>query len=460
MMLQKEDNADAPRYMAFNRGQEAFQLFYERLIRIKKETIRDNLFHLTTIVNTFNRHYCTGIGAANENYGLTGIITPVFMNLGLYTDQELNFHRLIAIHLYVDDTSYDVDSDGVYLVFDHPAYIEGAKANLLLDIAVQRPVFRVSLDEFSRKYYRQEIYCLVQKDVKRLYILFDKESENFFYSTPGIGNVKSIINGNHPPLFSNLPIQSTAIKNGSIGCYDPYDLYLIQGTDFFKRSSTWRVLTRYIAWNRYSRTEEKPIGDSSKFAATQNEERYQRILSFLFGINCMIYVFENFDRLSYRQSDRVSLEKDDTFDTSEIRITSNPMMTLLKKASYTTLYTKTQKKSMRQQITIINDDDTMNEYMTQYHTLNNYMNCYDAGLYKLNEIINGRATTKWYTKEKIPIDINKWTLVDSYAAEGITTIDNNDIYGPLVEKQRTILREVGGSLLSMLDQVDKLNKRL
>lgn len=408
---------DRPRYMAFNKGQEAFQLFYERLLIIKEAHTRDQLylrkngFHLTSIVNTFNRHYCSGVGIENTRYTINGRITPIYMNLGIYSDTKRNLHRLIAIHLKCNNTR-PIDDD-IYLVFDHPGYDPGDRGSVV-PASFRSTVFRITINEFMLKYYRSSVYNFDTEDYIGLSLKFDEKSYNFKYE-PYDGAIEKVYIENDtdcPPLFSHWHLNGTSSnKDGSLLFYDTIHTRVLSGiipTTFSSRNSYWVTHKEYIAHNRYKKekNEPTPIYDVPYMMAY--EESNHRLLSFLFGLDDMIYVFENFFHLVYKPG-RLPLiknQKDIEFftNTNTNGKYGKALSIMFDNAGYST---DGPKKGIYKIITTRPDAD---DYVERYHIINNYINCIDTAQSTVLRLLSPES--KWSTKEmeKLIPEIHDWPI--------------------------------------------------
>ena len=447
MMNKRKSDDSYPRYMAFNKGQEAFQLFYERLCRIEPDTIVENLFHLASIINTFNRHHCTGIGTENPYYDIRGVIIPVFMNLGLYTNQEMNFHRLIAVQLKYFDGNV-MGERGIYFVFDHPAF-KTSSSTVRTNTRFKKPVFSLSVTEFRDSYYRPNIYDLVQKDIKSLDLIFDTETENYRYEpyNDQITNTTSIIYGNHPPLFGDLFVSikrmGTEMKGSVIYCVDRDKFHLTQGT-YAESKNRWLVDTLYIAHNRYKQGLSITYSDAYSDTKFLDEDgRTSRLFSFIFGLSSMIYVFENFDGLTYRPMNLCTsvlpndLKKFATYTKTNI----------IKFSGYSMPYKPREKQKY---ITLITEDDEMIQYISRYHLYNNHINCLDASITWIDRITHGTNDKKTYPKEDSFIDIHGWDMTGSR---------KNNVHKTALVQQEIRVSDTIKQISNLIDTVVMLNKK-
>lgn len=403
---------DNPRYIAFNSGQEAFQLFYERLLLIKSHHtknstfIRTNHFHLATIINTFNRHYCTGIGCENSFYGLTGDITPIFINLGLYTNPLHNLHRLLGIQLDCG-LKYAPGADDIYFVFDNPAKLEG---NFVIEkdgdtTRFGSLVFRISITDFSNTSYRHDVYLFERRDYGApMNLKFDKENQNFEYGLV-VAEVGMFIHNNIcPPLFSNMYIEADHNDAFSLRCSDDAGLHNLQGRSglFFGKPLYWTVPTQYIAHNRY-RSQKKDndhMSSTVNISAMEKNKAYRSILLFLFGLEDMIYVFINFKQLHYDA--KLCLRKRDT-DIGSITTGSHKeklerVYELVNNAGYNGLYKQNQ--SFIDTIVITNNEKKVNIqiYINQYQQLNNYINMAHAATIAVERLVHDDKKLIWPLK--------------------------------------------------------------
>lgn len=389
-----------PRYMALNRGQEAFQLFYERLLRIKERSLveetflLDHQFHLTTIINTFNRHYCGGIGSEDPDNALEADMTPVFLNLTLPGAEKPSLHRLLAIYL-----DYYIKRTGdIYLVFDHPAYEVAAPSQLEREFA--HPIFRLAIGEFSTKFYLPNVYQFDPRDYPELKLKFDPEESNFYYEPYTGGSVPPRLirntlsqslepgrGGGYPPLFANLYV--TGGNANARLCIDEYGIFRLLGTSgLLSRPKKWSVSSRYIAHNRYIgvsvRQPEFPSIDTMT-----DDAGLKRILAFFFGLRNRVYLFENFRHLEYIE--KISLPKA-TEDATYMRNNTDSFGQTLEMAGYNS------KTMVKEAIAIdMEENETSRTYINQYHRLNNYMNSWDAGLYALQTLSHNVEQQKQFT---------------------------------------------------------------
>lgn len=453
-----------PCYMAFNKGQEAFQLFYERILLIKKSQnnnvkfLRENRFHLTTIVNTFNRHYCTGIATENTLYGIDGRIEPVYVNLGLYDDIELDLHRLIAIELVcIGDRIQD---DTFYFIFDNPAYDQGNVRRIPMLIEQRKAVFRVSIELFTKTYYRREIYSFLSKNLDKLNLIFDESTWSFTYTPLSIivTNIRLIYNGTHPPLYSHLYVNSIT-KNGFIRCYDESGTHNLMGRGGVLGTTPyyWIIDPLYIAHNRYTSDQNIALSEIRDGIIGQSSEpRYKRIFAFLFGTSNMIYLFANFNRIVYRPGHYCTESL--KHDTQSINATRgrNELKQLIATSGYAS-FDIDRVVNIISDNTIINDEKNTNLYVSQYHHMNNHMNCYDIAMYTIKRLINQPIKSTWTImtpKDKIP-EFTGWypdeSVSESVAPRSASSKSINTGY----ENEILVLDNIISMLLSIIDEMNK-----
>lgn len=454
---------DGPRYMAFNKGQEAFQLFYERLLLIKKSQndsvgfLRENRFHLTTMVNTFNRHYCTGIAAENKSYGIDGRIEPVYVNLGLYDDSELDLHRLIAVELVCIGNK--IQDDTFYFIFDNPAYDQGNGRRIPTRIEQRKAVFRVSIELFTKTYYRREIYSFPSKNLDKLNLIFDESTWSFTYTPLSITNIQLIYNGTHPPLYSHLYVKGTT-KNGLIRCYDESGAHNLMGRGGTLGTTPyyWLIDPIYIAHNRYTPNQKIALSEITDgiIGQTTAEPKYKRIFAFLFGTSDMIYLFANFNRLVYRPGHYcIESLKNDTESINATRGRSE-----LKQLIVTSGYGSFDRDRLVNTVsenTTINDEKNTKIYVSQYHHMNNLMNCCDIAMYTIKGLANQSLQSTWTTmtpKDKIS-EFTGWypdegvpESVAPRSASSKSIITDHEI-------EILVLDNIISMLLSIIDEMNK-----
>lgn len=410
--------------MAFNSGQEAFQLFYERLLLIRETHRKDDLFlltnrfHLTSIINTFNRHYCTGIGTETPTFKLGWQITPVYLNLGIYDDPALDLHRLIAIQLICNEKlNY---RDNIYFVFDNPAL--GAKDGISpSDPQFRYPVFGITIDVFERSHYRPSVYQFSPSNYELLHLQFDEKSYNFTYSkhdgmTTYIHNTYNE-DVEFPPLFGHLYMKGWDKEKMSDLCYDKRHvcaiLGYVKGTFGGNTERGWFVPTKYIAHNRYKRvTGYQPEEHVLGYPSVDINDNSKKLLSFLFGADNMCYLFENFTHLTYNAKLRLSNEERNAIIIKAKSTNAkyyDEISVFLNKSGYESTVYDTKMPIL--------DDDTMvvssplsRKYIKQYHTLNNYVNCIDACKYTIDRLIGTTTQSpNWPEKQFIDLhEIHDW----------------------------------------------------
>ena len=163
-------------FTANNEGQMAFQLFYERLLIIDARHksghptyLRENAFHLATIINTFNRHHCHEVKLTPSHS-----ITPVFLNFEL--SGRYSLHRLLAIDLHCHNKN--TADDTFVLVFDDPL-AQVARADKPKN---EWPVIVMTLGTFKNEHYKRPIYSFESHNYDELGLLFDIETSNFYYN--------------------------------------------------------------------------------------------------------------------------------------------------------------------------------------------------------------------------------------------------------------------------------------
>lgn len=282
-------------YIANNKGQEAFQLFYERLLELKREYLRDknlllnNAFHLTTIITTFNRNYCYGISTIDT----TEAITPIYLNFKVEGTPSYTLHRLLSIYLKCDKDDNARRNDTFIFIFDNP--IEDNQQKIIID---------VTIDDFTRLYYKKEIYSFDKRNYREISLNYDNVTNNFYYEYEddelhGNNIINTYNHGSvsygYPPIFSDFIYYEDD---------NAEDLTYIDNSGIYKlmdNGDRWKPDKKYIATNRYIDNKEyKPLlsfpesYSHSSFKASTDD-----IMLFLFGIRDMVYVFENFNNIDY-----------------------------------------------------------------------------------------------------------------------------------------------------------------
>ena len=282
-------------YIARNKGQEAFQFLYERLLllsqrHLEKATyLRENGHHLSTLLNTFNRCYCHEI-----QVGPSSDVTPVFLNFAN------RLHRLLAIDLRCH--SKKPASDTFILVFDNFT-VKGASGGIIIGLTLQ---------QFHKRHYRRDIYHFEERDYGEQALLFDRESSNFYYRVEresaylesthyiiGIyNNDEENPNRGFPPLYGNL-----YKHKGMTGYWDTTGIYRL--LDKNESRNFWNVEQRLVAPNR--RQTSQDLSTEKIVHGYSVVGRY--LLRFLLGSDDIVYLHENFRALQYTPYS--SLEWDD-----------------------------------------------------------------------------------------------------------------------------------------------------
>src|ERR1700761_4163596 len=149
-------------YPAYNKAQEAFQLFYKRLLLIQDTHdnndhmyLKNNGFHLSTLINTFNTRYCYEASTTGGN------IDPIFLN---FNDSP---HRLLAIDIRCDTINNGKD-DTILFIFDNPRNDE-------------IPILAIKIQDFNNRIYNKSIYIINKKDYIGLEY-DDNNPSNFYYT--------------------------------------------------------------------------------------------------------------------------------------------------------------------------------------------------------------------------------------------------------------------------------------
>lgn len=453
-----------PRYMALNSGQEAFQLFYERLLGLKERQenalkvgdsfYRNHQSHLATIVHTFNRHYCTEIGSNNQFYQLSGEITPVFLNLGLYNDPEYDLHRLLGIRLDCSSTSpwdhtFHLYFDHAAIAFDDDNNVEERSARI--DKSMQKYLLQISIEDFTRNHYNEQIYQYTPKDKPSLNLTYDGETRNFSYNNYFDGakddNVTIDTPITMPPLFGRL--FSTGVSNGVMQCTDTRRVYALLGTSRVSKPSYWTVKPKYVAWNRY---EDPPEVKDEFLQATAIEDTfYMRIITLLFGCNSMLYVNENFDILTY------NLESPVTYGLADYDKINNRLSELLD-----TVFGKSIKRTLGPLVGpgfYDKENTDTGVYIKLYHRYNNYLNCIDTTLETVKRLYGEKSAltpTSQKTALMKGID-NKLVTVDAKEQLMTWTIEKSLLESTIRDLER-YTTEYGRYLDQMTKVLANFNK--
>ena len=412
------EKTDAPRYMALNSGQEAFQLFYERLLdldrrhKLDKAFYSDNKTHLKTIINTFNRHYCTGVGSTNPFHDVGGAITPIFLNLGIYNDPKYNLHRLLGIHLNCSNPKHEFHA--VYLLFDHPAYDKNNEASMRQQQKLPGQLFNdvfitVSLKTFETYYYRDTVYFYRPEGYEALDLIYNEATRNFTYKRYTYSESKDesqwIIWDSLTPPFSNLQI--TGRQGDVMLCTDERIMYTLLRPYAFDEKYYWTLDPSYMAHNRYY------IHATQKYTIQSCDGPVvRRLLPFLFGCNDMIYVFENFRRLVYTPV--VSIKMKDS---------RNIPIVLRNRWEGRNGYPVKDDPSAPDSPFIEYSGDskaTIREYIDAYHRLHNYFNCIDTTYRTVLSLLDNQATQSPRTVDDL---VEAGPLIPSGAYGGAVTID-------------------------------------
>ena len=422
-----------PRYMALNSGQEAFQLFYERLLGLKEQQqkalasgnsfYKQNQYHLATIVHTFNRHYCTEIGSDNPFYRLSGVITPVFLNLGLYREPEYNLHRLLGIRLVC---SSDNPRDHTFnLYFDHAAFgyedddnnDDNAiimKRSAHLDKSMQKYTLSISIEDFTNNHYNEQIYQYTPEDNPYLDLVYNTESRNFSYENyfdkTEHGDVTTIDSPvEMPPLFGRL--FSTGVVDGVMQCTDYRRFYYLLGTHPQSKNSYWTVRSEYVAWNRY--TGPPPVKPEFIQSPAIDDTSNMRILTLLCGCNSMLYVNENFNTLWYEPKPSI------TYGLAGYDNTNSNLTSLLITA-VGNIIPRTETPLVDPGLYDDGNTDTEG-YIELYHRYNNYLNCVDTTIESVKRLYDEKSVLiPTYQKSMLMKSIDT-KLVKVDTKEGLTT---------------------------------------
>ena len=448
----------SPRYMALNSGQEAFQLFYERLLQlvqmngvpkdVQSSFFRNNRTHLSTIIHTFNRHYCTEVGTNNEFHGIDGKITPVFLNLGLYEDPKYNLHRLLGVHMKFGKSPVE---DTIVFTFDHPAF-DADSPSVGLPEETSYTVFDLPISVFASTYYKEHIYRYDTTDHEKLNLLYDKETMNFKYATPVLDRILTHIDCDRytPPLYGDLQIMNYTEGGTTLSCIDKKGVYQLLGQkkNTFSPAYYWTVNVAYIAHNRYVTTDVIKIEYVAPTILHDNNES-RRLLTLLFGCNDMLYVSANFRLLQYKPVLYLKTNNGDT--------------TLLKGPNLLKIWKEAvgynEPEAMDAPINPVisyKTEDTKNQiqaYINAYHRLNNLINCKDTTLDTVRHMLYGN--NEWTTKETNKlVEIDRLISGESY---GDRMLDRSPVnYDATIRVMMESITDTSNVIRQMTNAIQRL----
>lgn len=258
------------------KGQQAFKQLYEKLKGLEQiprvdfpKIIGDNAWHISTILNTFNRYYCYDANAEC----LRGI-TPIFLNVQYRSKSSIS--RLLSVVVHIDKNN--TKNNTIYFYFDRPLDTDG------------KPLIVRTLGDLGQQIVRDEALFY---DVN-----YETVRDHYF------GNDTS-----QWPIDYSRYIRYTMLANGGKLTYvlPPVygDLYAINNMDFLENKRVvykdingspfeWYVNFAYVARNRMANKD----GDDTKRAPIaifpQLTPKARRcFLRYLFGAD-IDFIEENF----------------------------------------------------------------------------------------------------------------------------------------------------------------------
>jgi hypothetical protein len=299
-------------HLAKNAPQNAFQLLYERLARIMQQptSIRDNSFHLLTLLHTFNRYYCYEILPGEPGQAGISVMQPVFLTFASDADMVYPYpHRLLAVDLlkfYLEE-----DEDDVTFVF----YFDNA-----MDSDV--PILMFNWQEFVALYKKYDLYDIPSgKKLPDIFEFQAKESNFKYRNSTGLvmklghGIICSSAHQSLPPTYGDLVV----IGKGFADTRNLSEFIL-------GKNGVWHVLTEYVAPNRRSTSVNfmkrlrLPSNTGRKLDTVAQQFR-DSLFEFLFGAD-LTYLEENFDGVLYVPTsitpvftDDVPVRKDSVIET-------------------------------------------------------------------------------------------------------------------------------------------------